>query len=132
MRLLLAAVLTLAACASTAPSQTLSLSTDRSRYAAGTEATLTLRNGSDSLITHGVLACAPLERRSGAGWEDATMTGGNARVCAAVIEETPAGETRSVTIPLYLPPGTYRFAFPVARGESQDTMRLTTDPFEVM
>lgn len=100
------------------------LSTDQASYGGGGEVTLALRNGSDTTVETGVLACALLERRTDAGWTSDLSF--NERACIAIAVSIAPGDTYSETQRLDgVRGGTYRFMQRTSVGE------LVTATFDV-
>ncbi|MDT0632391.1 hypothetical protein RQM47_01130 [Rubrivirga sp. S365] len=106
------------------------LSTDKTAYALGADATLRIENTGSVPIEFGPPSCwaaLEAERTTGAWGEIARP---DRPTCGGAIVVLPAGETSmSPPIDLDVPAGTYRLLLNVSDGDEE--VRLSTDPFVV-
>jgi hypothetical protein len=110
----LASLFALAACSGspTAAARTLAILPTQATYAAGSSATLELRNLGDDEIGYN-LCGSQLQRRTSAGWQTEATLPGPGVACTLELRLLPAGATVAglVTLPGRLPAGTYRVIF---------------------
>lgn len=131
------AAATLAACGeSTLPGMLrLDITADRASYAAGSSATLTVRNLGDETVTYS-LCSYQVQQQTATGWGTAHAA---SLPCIASILTLAPGEsaTGTVTLPASLAAGTYRVFYPEIAAAWIDASsvdlatRKSSKPFEV-
>lgn len=104
----------------------LALSTHAASYARGEAVRLALRNTGATPYEGGVLSCARTERWDGSTWMEVP----DGRACIALAVTVAPGQTIEDTVPLDVPPGTYRMSHRMSTRDG-NAVTVATTPFRI-